>query len=159
MKRPCVFLDRDGVINVAPPEGEYVVRWEDFELIPETVDWIRLFKTLGYLVIVVTNQRAVARGLLTAGELEAIHRKMRQALAERGAAIDAVYCCPHEEGSCACRKPAPGLVLEAVRDFDIDLRSSILIGDSRRDRELAEGLGIAYVEVRNGRIVEVVPRR
>ncbi|HFB97933.1 MAG TPA: HAD-IIIA family hydrolase, partial [Bryobacterales bacterium] len=115
--------------------------------------------TLGYLVIVVTNQRAVARGLLTAAELGAIHRKMRQALAARGAAIDAVYCCPHEEGSCSCRKPAPGLVLEAARDFDIDLRSSILIGDSRRDRELAEGLGIAYVEVRNGRIVEIVPRR
>ncbi len=159
MKRPCVFLDRDGVINVAPPEGEYVTRWEDFELIPETVDWIRLFKALGYLVIVVTNQRAVARGLLSAAGLEEIHRRMRRALAERGAAIDAVYCCPHEEGSCSCRKPAPGLVLEAVRQWDIDLAASIVIGDSRRDRELAEGLGLTYIEVHNGRIVEVRPGR
>jgi len=159
MKRPCVFLDRDGVINAAPPEGEYITRWEDFRLIPETVDWIRLFKALGYLVIVVTNQRAVARGLLPAADLEEIHRRMREALAEKGAPIDDVYCCPHEEGTCPCRKPQPGLVLEAVRKWGIDLAASILIGDSPRDRELAKGLGITYIEVREGRIVEVQPGR
>lgn len=156
MKRSCVFLDRDGVINVAPPEGEYVIRWEQFRFVPGVVDWIRLFNALGHLVIVVTNQRSVALGLVSGEALAALHGRMREELAAKGARIDDVYCCPHEEGVCECRKPRPGMVLAAARKWKIDLGRSILIGDSERDRGLAGNAGLTYVEVRDGRVSEVV---
>lgn len=151
--RGCVFLDRDGVINEKPPEGEYILRWDDFRFIPEIVDWIQLFNALGLAVIVITNQRAVAKGLLAAGELESMHARMKGELLEAGARIDDVYCCPHEESSCDCRKPEPGLVLQAQRKWDIDLGRSIMIGDSESDRELAEACGMRFVRAEGGRVV------
>jgi D-glycero-D-manno-heptose 1,7-bisphosphate phosphatase len=151
--RGCVFLDRDGVINRTPPAGQYVLTWDDFRFIPESVDWIRLFNALQFLVIVITNQRAVARGLLAPSELEAIHERMKAALLASGARIDDVFCCPHEESVCECRKPKPGLVLQAQRKWDIDLTRSLLIGDSESDRMLARSCGLRFVEVRDGRIV------
>lgn len=156
MKRRCVFLDRDGVINVKPPSHDYVRSWDQFELIPTVVDWIRLFNALDLLVIVITNQRGVARGLMTAEDLEGIHTRMRQVLAAQGAVIHAVFACPHEEGACECRKPRPGLVLEAQRTWNIDLGTSILIGDSPADEELASACGLRFVPVRYGRIISSV---
>ncbi len=153
MSRRCVFLDRDGVINAAPPPGEYILTWEDFKLIPAIVDWIRLSNALGSLVIVVTNQRCIARGLVSAETVGEIHRRMVATLAARGARIDDVYCCPHEEGECECRKPKPGLVEAAAAKWDIDLSQSILIGDSERDRELARATGLPFIEVREGKMV------
>jgi D-glycero-D-manno-heptose 1,7-bisphosphate phosphatase len=154
--RRCLFLDRDGVINAAPPEGEYIWRWEEFRLLPEAVSWIRLFKAAGYLAIVITNQRGIARGLYSHDDLAALHEKMRADLAAQGAIIDDIFYCPHEEGTCDCRKPRPGLVREAQQKWDIDLGGSLLIGDSERDRLLAEGCGIPFALVREGRVVETI---
>ncbi len=157
MARPrCLFLDRDGVINAAPQEGEYIRRWEEFRLLPEAVSWIRLFKAAGYLVIVLTNQRGIALGLYTHDDLHALHEKMLAELAAHGAVLDDIFYCPHEEGACACRKPRPGLVLEAQRKWDIDLSASLLIGDSDRDRRLAEICGIPFAQVRDGQVVETL---
>ncbi len=153
----CVFLDRDGVINAAPPPGDYILRREDLVLLDQTVDWIRLFNTLGLLTIVVTNQRAVALGLLTQAELDAIHDDMRARLLARGARIDDVFCCPHEEDACDCRKPRPGLVLQAQRKWNIDLRASLLIGDTHRDEGLARRCGLPFVHVADGRILRILP--
>jgi len=147
MKRRCVFLDRDGVINIAPAPGRYILRWEDFEFIPTITDWIRLFNTLGYLVIVVTNQRCVARGMISTEALGEIHRRMVEELAARGARIDDVYCCPHEEDACNCRKPKPGMVEAAAAKWNIDLANSLLIGDSPRDRGLARNANLNFFEV------------
>lgn len=152
--RRCVFLDRDGVINVKAAPGEYILRWSDFSFLPGIADWIRLFNALDLLVIVVTNQRGVARGMLDAEELARIHENMVAELARQGARIDDVLCCPHEEGECGCRKPRPGLVLEAARRWRIDLSTSLLIGDSETDRRLAEACGMRFILVRDGRIVE-----
>lgn len=152
----CVFLDRDGVINVAPPTGEYILQPEDLVLLDAAVDWIRLFNALGLLTVVVTNQRAVARGLLTAGTLEEIHQSMRQRLLARGARVDDLYCCPHEESACECRKPKPGLVLQAQRKWNIDLPNSIVIGDSDRDEGLARRCGMRFVRVADGRVLQSV---
>ena len=151
--RRCVFLDRDGVINAKAADGEYILRWEDFRLIPETVDWIKLFNALGFLVIVVTNQRAVAKGLLTGRELESMHDAMKAALWQAGAHIDDVLCCPHEEFTCECRKPKPGLVLQAQQRWDIDLGHSLMIGDSESDFALARTCGMRFIRVAHGRIV------
>src|SRR5262245_31369674 len=132
-RRPCAFFDRDGVINRNAAPGEYIERWSDFELIPAAADWIRIFNAVGYLVIVVTNQRGIAKGRMTASEVEDLHERMRAALARSGAQIDDVFYCPHEENTCQCRKPAPGLIEQAAAKWDIDLGRSVMIGDSWRD--------------------------
>ena len=155
MKRRCVFLDRDGVINAAPGTGEYVRDWDEFRLLAGVPDWIRLFNALGFLVIVVTNQRGVALGVMEATAVEDIHRRMREDLAAKGARIDDVFYCPHEEGACECRKPRCGMIDQACRKWDIDLGGSALIGDSDVDAELAARCGVTFIRVREGTIVEV----
>jgi D-glycero-D-manno-heptose 1,7-bisphosphate phosphatase len=106
----AVFLDRDGVINRKAPEGRYVTRWEDFHVLPGVVEGIKLLNRTGFCVIVVTNQRCVAKGLMTLSDLENIHQRMCDLLARAGATVDAIYYCPHAlEPSCSCRKPAPGM--------------------------------------------------
>jgi D-glycero-D-manno-heptose 1,7-bisphosphate phosphatase len=151
--RRCLFLDRDGVINEAPPEGEYIRSWEEFRLLPEVVSWIRLFKAAGYLAIVITNQRGIALGRMTQVDLMTLHERMRAELAAQGAPLDDVFFCPHAEGACDCRKPQPGMVVQAQRKWDIDLAGSLLVGDGQRDRLLAECCGIPFVLVRDGRVV------
>lgn len=156
MKRRCVFLDRDGVVNVKATPGEYIRNWQEFQLIPAVVDWIRLFNVLDFLVVVVTNQRGVARQLVRAADLTEIHHNMVEQLAREGARIDDVFCCPHEENSCDCRKPRPGLVLEAAKKWNIDIARSLMIGDSDSDGELAENCGMSFVRVHGGRIKQIL---
>ncbi len=157
--RPCLFLDRDGVINVAAEPGCYIESWEQFQLIPQVVDWIRLCNELGLLVIVVTNQRGVALGRMTENGLGEIHRMMIAELERLGARVDDVFYCPHHEGECDCRKPRTGMVREAARKWDIDLTMSILVGDSESDRSVARQLGMRFVPVVDGRVKGVeVPK-
>jgi D-glycero-D-manno-heptose 1,7-bisphosphate phosphatase len=153
--RRCAFLDRDGVINRKPPEGDYVRTWKEFQFLPGIADWIQLFNALGLLVVVITNQRGVARGLIRAEDLQEIHRNMTQELAAAGARIDDIFACPHENGTCECRKPKPGMVWMAQRKWNIDLGASLLVGDSPSDRLLAEACGLGFVRANEGRIVEV----
>jgi D-glycero-D-manno-heptose 1,7-bisphosphate phosphatase len=137
-----VFLDRDGVINQKAPEGLYVTRWEDFHVLPGVVEGITLLNRTGFCVVVVTNQRCVAKGLMTAADLEKMHQRMSDFLARAGATIDAIYYCPHEvELSCNCRKPAPGMLLEAAISRGIELRASWMIGDSDIDVETGKNAG------------------
>ena len=147
-----MFLDRDGVINEKPAPGEYIRSPEEFRLIPNAVDWIRLFNALGLLVIVITNQRGIALGLMTEEDLGQIHRKMISDLAAKGARIDDIFYCPHAEDSCTCRKPKPGLVYEAQKKWHIDLAQSLLLGDSENDEQLAAVCGVPFLSVVDGRI-------
>jgi len=156
MARRCVFLDRDGVINVKQPDGQYVCSWEQFEFIPETIDWIRLFNALGYLVIVATNQRGVARGMMTEEALDSIHSRMVDELSSFHATIDDIFVCPHEKDQCDCRKPKPGLVHVAADKWDIDLAGSIMIGDSPSDQQLAKNCGMRFVGAKDGKITMTI---
>lgn len=132
----AAFLDRDGVINRKPPEGAYVTQWEEFRFLPGVQSAISRLKAAGFLIIVATNQRCVAKGLITARELEVIHQRMCNELASAGALVDRVYYCPHEkQPPCRCRKPAPGMLLEAARTFRVELGASWMIGDSEIDVE------------------------
>jgi histidinol-phosphate phosphatase family protein len=141
-RRPAVILDRDGVLNRRPPRARYVTRPEDFEWLPGAVEALALLNEAGYEVIVVSNQAGVARGALTAAELDAINERMRSEAVEAGGAIGAVYCCTHDwDAGCECRKPAPGMLFQAQRDFDLDLTRTPFIGDDERDREAAEAAG------------------
>jgi D-glycero-D-manno-heptose 1,7-bisphosphate phosphatase len=138
----AVFLDRDGVINRKAPEGGYITRWEDMHFLPDVAGAIHLLNRAGLLVIVVSNQRCVAKGLLTIRELESLHRRMREKLAEDGARIDGIYYCPHEyDPPCDCRKPAPGMLLEAARSHQIDLAASWMIGDTAIDIQAGKNAG------------------
>ncbi|HUB32067.1 MAG TPA: HAD family hydrolase [Bryobacteraceae bacterium] len=150
--RRCLFLDRDGVINAAPPAGAYIRTWDEFRLLPSAVDWIRLFKAAEFLAIVITNQRGVALGVMSEAELIALHERMRAELAARGAVLDDILYCPHHEGACECRKPRPGMIQASQRKWDIDLSASLLVGDGERDRLLAECCGIPFVLVKDGRV-------
>jgi D-glycero-D-manno-heptose 1,7-bisphosphate phosphatase len=137
-----IFLDRDGVINRKVPDGTYVTCWEEFAFLPGAKDALRLIKRDGYRVIVVTNQRGIARRMMTEQDLHRIHAHMLTELAQAGVPIDALYYCPHEAGQCLCRKPKTGLFWRAKGDFpDINFACSFLIGDSLSDMEAGAQLG------------------
>jgi histidinol-phosphate phosphatase family protein len=137
----AAFLDRDGVINRNAPTGDYIKTVRELEILPGVPEAIRLLNERGYRVIVVTNQRGVSRGIMTVADVEQVHDALRSELSESGASLDAIYYCPHAEGSCDCRKPQTGMFLRALRDFpDIDLRECVVVGDSRRDMEAAQAL-------------------
>jgi D-glycero-D-manno-heptose 1,7-bisphosphate phosphatase len=141
-----VFLDRDGVINAKAPEGEYVTSWAEFEFEPGALDGLRLLGTLGVPVVVVTNQRGIARGQLTEGELADIHDRMCSEVSRVGGRIDAVYHCPHE-GGCECRKPATALFRTAADGLGIALADSAVVGDRASDMEAAAAIGALRILV------------
>ena len=144
----AAFLDRDGVINRKPPEGQYVTRWEELQVLSGVPEAIVLLNRAGYAVIVVSNQRGVAKGLLTQDDLESIHFRMCRELAEEGALITKVYYCPHEkEPPCSCRKPSPGMLLTAAQSYNLDLASSWMIGDSDNDVEAGRNAGCRTVRI------------
>ena len=147
----AVFLDRDGVVNQKPPEGDYVTRWEDFHVLPRVADGVALLNRAGFTVIVVTNQRCIAKGLMTAVELENMHQRMIELLAKSGAIIDGTFYCPHEiEPVCECRKPAPGMLLKAARLHGIDLSASWMIGDADIDIQAGKNAGCKTVRLIEG---------
>lgn len=150
--RPAAFLDRDGVINI---DAGYTFRTADLRFTRTAAAGIRRLNEAGYLVIVVTNQSGVARGLYSGAEVEAFHAHMQAKLHEQGARIDAFYYCPfHPGGSVAPfarehedRKPAPGMLLRAMREWPIDRDASFMIGDKASDMEAAERAGIRGMRV------------
>jgi D-glycero-D-manno-heptose 1,7-bisphosphate phosphatase len=145
-----VFLDRDGVVNRKLPEGRYVTRREEFELLPGAAEAIAELNRSGKTVILITNQRGIALGVMTEADLGDIHRGMREELASSGAAIDAIYYCPHGRDACDCRKPATGMVEAAFRDFpEATAESSMLIGDSLSDIECGHRAGIGTIFIQN----------
>lgn len=147
----AVFLDRDGVINWKAPEGEWVTRWEEMRFFPGVADAIAAFNRAGFRVIVISNQRCVAKGLITSHALELMHQQMCNVLARAGAIIEAVYYCPHEkDAGCTCRKPAPGLLLRAKHEHGIDLSGSWMIGDSELDVEAGRNAGCKTVRLLPG---------
>ncbi len=149
MPTKAVFLDRDGVIN--RDRRDYVRSWEEFEFLPGALDAFRLLATGPHRIIVVSNQSAIGRGLVSREAVDEIHARMIEAVRTGGGRIDAVYYCPHRpEDDCSCRKPRPGLLLRAARDLDLDLEGSWLIGDDLRDLESAVAAGVRPVLVRTG---------
>jgi D-glycero-D-manno-heptose 1,7-bisphosphate phosphatase len=162
--RKAVFLDRDGVINV---EKGYVHRIEEFEIFPGVPRAIKLLRDSGFLVIVVTNQSGVARGYYSLETVHRLHRHLDQELAASGARIDAYYVCPHhpEHGigdlkvDCSCRKPLPGMLIQASVDNDIDLSVSYMIGDKWTDvaAGLDAGCRPVFLKTGSGGPDEAVP--
>ncbi|MGP0075601.1 MAG: D-glycero-alpha-D-manno-heptose-1,7-bisphosphate 7-phosphatase [Bryobacteraceae bacterium] len=141
-----VFLDRDGVLNRQPPAGRFVTCAEELELLPGVEDAIAALNRSGRKVIVITNQRGIALGLYSQDDLARIHSALRERLAARGAHLDGIYVCPHDEGQCNCRKPLTGLFEQAFLDFPAARpENSLMVGDSLRDIEAGLRLGMRTV--------------
>ncbi len=153
--RPAVFLDRDGTINV---DVNYLSRPEDLQFIPGAARAMARLRDGGYSLVVVTNQSAVARGLITEADLGEIHRELQRQLRDAGAEVDGVYYCPHhpEYGSppyrqvCVCRKPNPGLLERAALELGLDLEGSYMVGDSLTDLQAGWNAGCGVVLVLTG---------
>jgi len=157
-RRPAVLLDRDGVLNAKAPKACYVTRPEDFVWLPGSLEAVRLLKAAGWLVLVVSNQAGVARGVMTRADLDAVHERMCADLASVGAGVDQIYVCPHgwDEG-CDCRKPRPGMLFAAQRDHDLDLSRTPFIGDDERDAQAARAAGCPSILVTEERpLLDVV---
>ncbi len=146
--RAFVLLDRDG--TVIENRG-YVGDPEDVVLLPNAAAGLRRFRALGYGLALVTNQSGLGRGYFDTRQLAAVHQRLAAVLAEEQLVLDGIYVCPHRpEAQCTCRKPQPGLGLQAAEELGIDLRQSVLIGDKRSDIDCGRRLGARTILVRTG---------
>jgi histidinol-phosphate phosphatase family protein len=142
----AVFLDRDGVIN--RKRDDYVKNVNEFVMLPDVSKAIKLLNENNYLVIIITNQSAINRGIITHDVLTEIHELMKSELGKDGAIVDAIYYCPHRpDENCSCRKPKTGLIEKAIHDYSISTDFSWLVGDSESDTLAAAKLGIKAVRM------------
>jgi D,D-heptose 1,7-bisphosphate phosphatase len=154
-KNKAVFLDRDGTIN---EEVGYLDSLEQLRIFPVAFDAVRMINRAGIKVVVVTNQSGVARGFFDEDFVNSVHARINEIFRKKGAFIDRFYYCPHHptEGigryriSCDCRKPAPGMLISASEELDIDLSSSYVVGDMAKDIEVANNVGARGILVRTG---------
>lgn len=155
MNRPQirhVILDRDGVLNHEAPDGGYVRDASEFRWLPRALEGLTMLRRAGLHLSVVTNQSGVGRGLMTLGQLNAVHERMQTEAAAHGGALDAVLFCPHApEERCSCRKPAPGLIQAAIACSQIGAACTLVVGDDTRDLEAARQAGVAAALVRTGK--------
>ena len=135
-----VFLDRDGTINRDSPD--YIKSRTEFEIIPGSIEAIRLLTSNGFDSIVITNQSAIARKFISPAELDHIHALMKEAVISGGGKITDIFFCPHlPTDRCKCRKPLPGLIFQAQQKYNIDLSKAIMVGDSAKDIECGHNAG------------------
>ncbi len=138
----AIFLDRDGVVIRKALDGEYVTDWCEVEFLPGSLEAIAAFSRLGYKVIIVTNQRGVATGKIKLYKLRDIHAKMKEVIAAYGGNVAGIYCCPHDisEG-CTCRKPKPGMLLQAAVEHRLRLPECWMVGDAATDIAAGKSVG------------------
>jgi len=160
-KQKAIFLDRDGVIN---EEINLLHKLDDFKLLPNVINAIKGINNSEYLTIVVTNQPVIARNLCTLEELNEIHKKMETVIGIEGAKIDKIYFCPHHpdrgypgenvkyKTECSCRKPKTGMIERAIKDYNIDVSRSYIIGDSWRDIECGKRIGLKTIKTKTNHI-------
>jgi D-glycero-D-manno-heptose 1,7-bisphosphate phosphatase len=141
--KKVVFLDRDGTIN--QDSADYIKNWSEFTFLPRSIEAMRDLKAAGFTIIVITNQSAIPRKLISAAELEHIHTKLKAAVRSGGGKISDIFFCPHmPEDGCDCRKPLPGLIVQAQKKYQIDLAGSVMVGDSARDITCAHNAGCGH---------------
>jgi D-glycero-D-manno-heptose 1,7-bisphosphate phosphatase len=148
--RAAVFLDRDGVIIAN--RDDYVKAWSEVRFLPDATGALRRLSRTNYLVVLVTNQSAVGRRIITLDQAMEINRRVIAEIEAAGGRVDAAYLCPHHpDDACPCRKPAPGMFLQAARELGVDLAGSYAIGDAASDMEAAQAAGVRGILVLTGR--------
>lgn len=143
-----MFFDRDGTINVKMPEDSYVTNWGEFQFLPYTFEVLRAIKDRDYKTILVTNQRGIARGIMTSTQLLDIHERMQSILRQNGCSFDHIFYCPHDiHEKCNCRKPKPGLLAMVDDLYCINKEHSFMVGDSLSDMEAGRRYGVKTIRV------------
>jgi D-glycero-D-manno-heptose 1,7-bisphosphate phosphatase len=153
----AIFLDRDGIIN--EEIGDYVKRFEDFKLLPHLAETLKNYQSQGFLIIVITNQGGLAKGLYNITELNKMHQYFLTEMEKEGVTIAEIYFCPHHpdfNGNCLCRKPGSLLVEKAMARFNIDPKASYFIGDRPRDAEAGEKVGVKGILVASNTLLKDV---
>ena len=148
MSRPAIFLDRDGVINA---DHGYVYQWSDFEILPGVEQALAALQAMGYALVIVTNQSGIGRGLYNESDVESLHNALREHLTKHNIELSGIYFCPHHPSAakgaylqdCTCRKPAPGLLLAAGEELNIDFSRSVMVGDKSSDMEAGRRAGLS----------------
>jgi len=147
-RTPTVILDRDGTMNVRPPQAHYITNPAQLEWLPGALEAMTLLGRAGYRILVVSNQAGIGRGAMTTVDLDRVTEKLMREAAEVGGPIERVYHCPHGwNDGCLCRKPLPGMLHDAQRDFDLDLTRTLFIGDDERDGQAAAAAGALFERV------------
>ena len=147
-KLKTVFVDRDGVIN--QERSDYVKSISELKIFPNVAKNIKLLKDAGFLVVVITNQSAINRGIITHEMVKQIHNSIQVHLKKNGTFLDGFYYCPHTpDENCNCRKPKSGLLEKAILEFNVDLNSSWMIGDNDSDIEAADSIGCKTIKISN----------
>ncbi len=161
-KKPALFLDRDGVIN---KEKNYLYKKEDVEFVDGIFELCRYFQNKGYDIFIVTNQSGIARGYYSEDDFWKLMEWMHEEFEKRGIHITKTYHCPHHpdiNGECGCRKPKPGMLLQAAQEFDVDLSKSVMVGDKERDIEAGRRAGLLRGYLFDGKetkdLLEIVQR-
>ena len=150
LRRKAVFLDRDGVI--CENRDDYVKSWEEFVWLARAKEALSRLRSHGYITVVITNQSAIGRGIVSRETVDKIHQRMGEEIAEAGGKIEKICYCPHRpEDGCSCRKPEPGLLLQAAEDLKLDLRASCLVGDAITDIEMGHKIGLRTIMVKTGK--------
>jgi len=146
MLKKAIFLDRDGVINFH--RNDYVKNPQEFHLIPEVEKWLKILSENNFMLIIITNQSMIGRGISTLDNLNKIHSKMQKIFRTNGFEIDKIYFCPHlPEHLCDCRKPKSGLLKKAILDFNIDIKNSWFIGDNDSDVHAAKEINCKSIKI------------
>lgn len=151
----CLLLDRDGVCN--RDRGDYVHTPEELEILPAIPNCLGRLHRAGYRILIITNQAGVGKGLVSPDALEKIHQKLQRVAKEAGGEIDGIYCCTHiQEDLCNCRKPAPGLILAAQREWGFVPANTWMVGDAVRDVLAARAAGCRQALVRTGHGLDAI---
>jgi histidinol-phosphate phosphatase family protein len=149
--QPAIFIDRDGVIVENRPD--YIRNWDDVLIYPQALQALYHINHSPYKIVIVTNQSAIGRGIISMNRAEAINRRLMEEVISHGGRIDRIYMCPHSpQDGCSCRKPAPGLLIQAAEELLIDLPRSVMIGDAWSDLIAGQAAGVQkLILVKTGR--------
>lgn len=156
--KKIIFLDRDGIINKKPSKADYVKNWDEFHILPEAIEALQLLKKNNFQIFIITNQAGIARGLMTEKDLLDIHKNLLRLFKKNNVHIAKIYYCPHGwNDGCECRKPKPGMLLQAADMFDFDIKKAIFIGDDNRDKQAGDAAGCRTILMApNGNLLEIV---
>ena len=160
MKNKIIFLDRDGVLNKKPQKATYVTTSTEYTFLPGAIEGLKLLQEKGYEIFIITNQAGVARGLVKEEDLLQIHEKILEECKKVGVLIRKIYYCPHgwDEG-CSCRKPKPGMLLTAAKEYGFDMNNAIFIGDDERDMEAGTMAGCKTLLMEsNGNLFDMITK-
>jgi histidinol-phosphate phosphatase family protein len=153
-----IFLDRDGIINQKSSKVDYIKSWEEFRLLPGVIEALQLLRKNNFKIFIVTNQAGIARGLMSEIDLLKIHNNLLSIFKLNNIQITKIYYCPHGwNDGCDCRKPKPGMLLQAAMDFKFDIKKAIFIGDDDRDKQAGDSVGCRTILMKpNGNLLEIV---